>query len=439
MKIAVVGTGYVGLVSGACLAKMGNDVICVDVDEKKINALRSGVIPIYEPGLGEIVNECVANETLKFSVDIKEGLEHASVLFIAVGTPMGAGGQADLKYVLQVAKSVGENMTHPLIVVDKSTVPVGTAEKVSEVIASELAKRGVEIKFEVVSNPEFLKEGAAIEDFLKPDRVVVGSNGGWAEEVMRELYAPFMKNHDRFIAMDVKSAEMTKYAANAMLATKISFINEIAGICERVGADVNLVRKGIGSDARIGYSFIYAGCGYGGSCFPKDVEALIYTAKQNGFEPELLNAVEARNKAQKLVLFDKISRYFNEDLKGKTVAIWGLAFKPNTDDMREASSLTLINSLEKAGANIVAYDPKATDEAKKYLANSNIKYVKSKYDALNGADCMALVTEWSEFRSPDFIEMKKRLKNAVIFDGRNQYNAKNLKELGFKYFQIGVK
>lgn len=439
MKIAVIGTGYVGLVSGACLAKMGNSVICIDTDEEKINALSQGVVPIYEPGLSEMVSECYAGETLKFSTDIKDALNHANVLFIAVGTPMGANGQADLKYVLQVAKSIGENMTRPLIVVDKSTVPVGTADRVSDVIAKELAKRGADIEFDVVSNPEFLKEGAAIEDFLKPDRVVVGSNGGRAEEIMREIYAPFMKNHDRFIAMDVKSAEMTKYAANAMLATKISFINEIANICERVGADVNAVRKGIGSDSRIGYSFIYAGCGYGGSCFPKDVEALIYTARQNGFEPELLSAVESRNKAQKRVLFDKISNYFGGELSDKTIAIWGLAFKPNTDDMREASSLTLINLLEDAGANVVAYDPKAVNEAKKYLPNSKIKYVKSKYDALNGADCVALVTEWSEFRSPDFDEMKKRLKNPLIFDGRNQYNAKSLKELGFKYFQIGVR
>lgn len=439
MRIAVVGTGYVGLVSGACLAKMGNDVICVDVDEAKINALNNGVIPIYEPGLGEIVAECRANGALKFSVDIKEALAHASVLFIAVGTPMGADGQADLRYVLEVAKSIGQNLTSPLIVVDKSTVPVGTAEKVTEVIASELKARGENIKFEVVSNPEFLKEGAAVEDFLKPDRVVVGASSEWGQSVMRELYAPFMKNHDRFIAMDVKSAEMTKYAANAMLATKISFINEIAGICERVGADVNLVRKGIGSDSRIGYSFIYPGCGYGGSCFPKDVEALIYTARQNGFEPKVLSAVEARNAAQKTVLFEKISAFFGGNLSGKTVAIWGLAFKPNTDDMREASSLVLINALENAGANIVAYDPKAANEAKKYLPNSNLKFAPNKYDALNGADALALVTEWSEFRSPDFMEMKQRLKNAVIFDGRNQYDAKNLANLGFKYFQIGVK
>lgn len=439
MKIAVIGTGYVGLVSGACFAKMGNSVICVDVDSKKIKALKNGVVPIYEPGLADIVSECYKNGSLKFSTQITEALEHADVLFIAVGTPMGADGQADLKYVLSVAKSIGENLSKPLIVVDKSTVPVGTGAKVHEVIEAELKKRNVEVKFEVVSNPEFLKEGAAVEDFLKPDRVVIGASSEWGFSVMRELYEPFMKNHDRLICMDVKSAEMTKYAANSMLATKISFINEIANICERVGADVNLVRKGIGSDSRIGYSFIYPGCGYGGSCFPKDVEALIYTARQNGFEPELLNAVESRNKAQKRVLFDKIYNFFGGDLKGKTIALWGLAFKPNTDDMREASSLTLIKLLDEAGAKVVAYDPKSSEEAKKYMPNLDVKYTKNKYDALDNADAMVLVTEWSEFRSPDFMEIKERLKNAVIFDGRNQYNAKILAEHGFKYFQIGVK
>ncbi|AQW87666.1 UDP-glucose 6-dehydrogenase [Campylobacter pinnipediorum subsp. caledonicus] len=439
MKIGVVGTGYVGLVSGACLAKMGNSVICIDVDEKKIQDLKNSQIPIYEPGLAEIVFECIQNNSLLFSTDIKDALSHSDVLFIAVGTPMGSDGQADLKYVLQVAKSIGENITHPMIIVDKSTVPVGTGEKVSDIIHQEIQKRNLDIKFEVVSNPEFLKEGAAVEDFLKPDRVVVGSSTSWGDSVMRELYAPFMKNHDRFISMDVKSAEMTKYAANSMLATKISFINEIANICEKVGADVNLVRKGIGSDSRIGYSFIYPGCGYGGSCFPKDVEALIYTARENGFEPELLNAVELRNKAQKRVLFDKIYKFFNGNLKDKKIALWGLAFKPNTDDMREASSITLINLLEKESAIISAYDPKAVNEAKKYLKNSNLTYAKSKYDAVDDADCMVLLTEWSEFRSPDFYEIKNRLKNPVIFDGRNQYNLKTLQEIGFKYFQIGVK
>ncbi|WP_033915708.1 UDP-glucose dehydrogenase family protein [Campylobacter sputorum] len=438
MKIAVVGTGYVGLVSGACFAKMGNDVICVDVDENKINMLKNGEIPIYEPGLKEIVDECNKNCSLKFTTDIKEALEVSSMVFIAVGTPMGADGQADLKYVLEVAKSIGSNMKHELVIVNKSTVPVGTAMKVENVIKSELKKRNINLSFDIVSNPEFLKEGAAIEDFMKPDRVVVGAKSDKAFEIMHELYSPFMMSSDRFIKMDPKSAEMTKYAANSMLATKISFINEIAGICERVGADINAVRNGIGSDKRIGYNFIYPGCGYGGSCFPKDVEALIFTAKENGFEPEILLSVENRNKKQKMILFDKINKFFNSDLKGKIVTLWGLAFKPNTDDMREAPSIELVKALNKVGAKIVAYDPKAICEAKKYFKDIDVKYANNKYDALNNADCMVLVTEWQEFRSPDFYEIKNRLKNPVIFDGRNQYNKKNLNELGFKYFQIGV-
>lgn len=439
MKIAVIGTGYVGLVTGACLAKMGNDVLCVDIDEQKIEALKRGEIPIYEPGLAEIVSECIVNNSLKFSTQITDAINVAKVIFIAVGTPMGADGQADLRFVLDVAKSIGEHMSKPLIIVNKSTVPVGTAHKVRERIQSELTKRGVRVEFDVVSNPEFLKEGAAVEDFLKPDRVIVGSDSERASAIMRELYAPFMKNHDRFILMDIKSAEMTKYAANAMLATKISFINEMAAICELVGADINKVRKGIGSDPRIGYSFIYPGCGYGGSCFPKDVEALIFTARSNGFTPLILQAVESRNKAQKMVLFEKIYTYFNGDLKGKKVALWGLAFKPNTDDMREASSITLINTLNSAGASVIAYDPKAIKEAQKYLKDADISYVTSKYDALNDADVLALVTEWSEFRSPDFNEIKTRLKTPVIFDGRNQYDAQTLAKLGFEYYQIGVK
>ncbi|QMS68197.1 UDP-glucose dehydrogenase family protein [Campylobacter fetus] len=438
MKIAVVGTGYVGLVSGACFAKMGNDVICIDVAEEKIQNLKQGIIPIYEPGLKEIVIEYYEKQNLRFSTDIKEALSFANVVFIAVGTPMGGDGQADLRYVLQVAKSIGEHMQHPLVVVDKSTVPVGTAHKVSEVISKEQQNRGVEIKFEVVSNPEFLKEGAAVEDFLKPDRVVIGASSEFGFNALRELYAPFMKNHNRLIEMDVKSAEMTKYAANSMLATKISFINEMATICEKVGADINMVRRGIGSDSRIGYSFIYPGCGYGGSCFPKDVEALIYTAKQNGIDPLVLKAVEDRNKAQKRVIFDKINAYFNGNLKGKTIAIWGLAFKPNTDDMREATSITIINLLIKNGAKVQVFDPKAYAEAKIYFKDLDVIYAPNKYDALNGADCLALLTEWSEFRSPDFIEMKNRLKTPTIFDGRNQYDRNILKELGFIYFEIGV-
>lgn len=437
MKIAVIGTGYVGLVSGACFAKMGNEVTCVDIDESKISRLNSGEIIIYEPGLKEIVDETRANGSLKFSTNLPSALDGARVVFIAVGTPMGADGQADLRFVLGVAKDIGANLKHEMIIVDKSTVPVGTGEKVCEILENELKNRGEKFEIHVVSNPEFLKEGAAVEDFLKPDRVVIGASSKRAFDVMRELYAPFMKNHDRLIEMDIKSAEMTKYAANSMLATKISFMNEMACICERVGANINSVRKGIGSDARIGYSFIYPGCGYGGSCFPKDVEALIYTAKQNNFEPKILNAVEARNKEQKRVLFSKISNFFNGNLEGKKIAIWGLAFKPNTDDMREASSLVLIDELLKFGAKVCAYDPKSMSEAKRILGDK-ICYAQNKYDALDGADALVLVTEWQEFRSPDFYEIKSRLKNAVIFDGRNQYSAKMLCELGFDYFQIGV-
>lgn len=460
MKIAVVGSGYVGLVSGACLAKMGNNVICVDVDEAKIAALNAGQIPIYEPGLAEIVNECRANGALSFSTSLKDALDASDIIFIAVGTPMQADGAADLRYVLAVAKSIGEQMSHPLIIIDKSTVPVGTADKVSEVIAKQLLKRGKSISFEVVSNPEFLKEGAAIDDFLKPDRVVIGASSEHAFKVMRELYAPFMKSRERLIEMDVRSAEMTKYAANSMLATKISFINEMAGICELVGADINAVRKGIGSDSRIGYSFIYPGCGYGGSCFPKDVEALIHTASQNGFNPLILKATQERNERQKMVLFKKILEHFGVEcigdfrgindinalpaslqnsLRGKKIAIWGLTFKPNTDDMRQASSLVLVRALKACGADLSVYDPKGFKEAKIYFKDLALEYASSKYDALNNSDCMVLLTEWSEFRSPDFMEIKKRLNAPVIFDGRNQYSATSLSELGFKYYQIGVR
>lgn len=438
MRIGVIGTGYVGLVSGACFAKMGHDVLCVDVDENKINLLKNGEIPIYEPNLKEIVDECYKNKTLNFTTDIKEALNHSKALFIAVGTPMGGDGRADLKYVLAVAKSIGENLENEIIVIDKSTVPVGTADKVKEIIKIELKKRGKDIKFDVVSNPEFLKEGAAVEDFLKPDRVVIGCESDFAYDIMKEIYHPFMMSRERIIKMDIKSAEMTKYAANSMLATKISFINEIAMICERVGADINMVRAGIGSDSRIGYSFIYAGCGYGGSCFPKDVEALIYTAKEHGFDPLLLSAVEKRNYEQKLVLFQKLKSYFKGDLKDKTIAVWGLSFKPNTDDMREASSIVLINALNDAGAIIKTYDPKAYKEAKIYFKDiKNITYENDKYDATNNADALVLVTEWNEFRILDFDRLN--LKNKVIFDGRNQFNKDTMKKNGFDYFQIGVK
>ena len=372
--------------------------------------------------------------------DIKEALDKTDICFIAVGTPMGEDGSADLQYVLSVAKSIGENMTHHMYVIDKSTVPVGTAEKVKATIQKALDEKNSNLTFDVISNPEFLKEGAAIADFMKPDRVVIGAESDAAFDVMRELYAPFTVNHDRFVAMDIKSAEMTKYAANAMLATKISFMNEIANICERVGADVNKVRHGIGSDSRIGYSFIYPGCGYGGSCFPKDVQALAKTAKDYGYTPRILDAVEAVNYDQKKVISTKVINRFGEDLSGKTFAIWGLAFKPGTDDMREASSITIINELTKRGAKVKAYDPKAEQEAKThYLKDNNaVEYVQSKYDALNDAEAMILVTEWKEFRSPDFDEIKQRLKNPIIFDGRNQYNRKRLEENGFEYFEIGV-
>ena len=440
MKISVVGTGYVGLVSGTCFAEMGNDVICVDIDKKKIEALKEGIVPIYEPRLDKMVLENYKRETLKFTTNLKEALDNSNICFIAVGTPMGEDGSADLQYVLAVAKSIGELMSHDMFIIDKSTVPVGTADLVEETIQKELDKRGSKLTFDVISNPEFLKEGDAINDFMKPDRVVVGAKNQKAIDTMRELYAPFTRSHDRFISMDVKSAEMTKYTANAMLATKISFMNEIANICERVGADVNLVRHGIGSDSRIGYSFIYPGCGYGGSCFPKDVQALAKMAKDYGYNPKLLDAVEEVNYAQKRVIANKVIDRFGEDLKGKIFAIWGLAFKPETDDMREASSIVVINELTKRGAKIKAYDPKAIEEAKEFYLkdNNNIEYFNSKYTVLTNSDALILLTEWKEFRSPDFEEIKKRLKNPIIFDGRNQYNKHSLDNIGFEYYQIGV-
>lgn len=440
MKVSVIGTGYVGLVTGACFAQMGNRVTCVDIDSAKIENLKNGILPIYEPGLESMVAENYASQTLHFTTDTAAAVKSTDITFIAVGTPMGEDGSADLKYVLAVAKSIGEAMEHPIIIVDKSTVPVGTAQKVRDTIQAELEKRGEHLDFHVVSNPEFLKEGAAIEDFMKPDRVVVGAESEVAMQRMRELYDPFMKNHDRFIGMDIRSAEMTKYAANAMLATKISFMNEMANICERVGADVNEVRHGIGSDSRIGFSFIYPGCGYGGSCFPKDVQALCKTAEDSGYQPRILNAVEAVNGDQKSVLADKVIKRFGTDLKGKTFAVWGLAFKPGTDDMREASSVVIIKRLTDLGAKVQAYDPKARHEAETcYLKdNQNVAYVESKYTALNDADALLLITEWQEFRSPDFDEMAKRLKHPVIFDGRNQYHKERMADIGFDYIQIGV-
>ncbi|MGP1450819.1 MAG: UDP-glucose dehydrogenase family protein [Wolinella sp.] len=440
MRIAVIGTGYVGLVSGACFAEMGNRVTCVDVNIEKIDALKRGLIPIYEPGLEEMVLGNHRKDSLRFSTNLKEALSDAELAFIAVGTPMGEDGSADLQYVLAVAREIGACMTRYLVVVDKSTVPVGTARLVRNEILSVQKRLGVEIEFDVVSNPEFLKEGDAIKDFLKPDRVVVGSDSPRAMEIMRELYAPFTHSRDRFIGMGIESAEMTKYAANAMLATKISFMNEIANICEIVGADVNDVRKGIGSDSRIGYSFIYPGCGYGGSCFPKDVKALEKIALNAGISPKIISAVEAVNSDQKRVLARKIFTRFGENLKGKKFGIWGLSFKPETDDMREASSIVLISELLEHGASVQVYDPKAMEEAQKHYLkhHTGIFYAKSKYDALDGADAMILVTEWKEFRSPDFDEIKARLARAIIFDGRNQYKRERMAELGIEYHQIGV-
>lgn len=440
MNLTIVGTGYVGLVTGTCFAEMGNTVTCVDIDEKKIENLKNGIIPIYEPGLEAMVKGNIANGTLKFSTKLADCLNLCDMAFIAVGTPMGEDGSADLQYVLAVAKEIGQNINQPLIVVDKSTVPVGTADLVHQTIAIELKKREVNIAFEVVSNPEFLKEGDAISDFLKPDRVVVGTKSKETAEKMRRLYAPFFRSSmDRMIVMDVRSAEMTKYVANAMLATKISFMNEVSNICELVGADVNKVRVGIGSDSRIGYSFIYPGSGYGGSCFPKDVKALKRTAEKAGYKAQLLNAVEDVNDRQKLVIADKILKHYGPDLKGKTFGVWGLSFKPGTDDMREAPAIYIIKKLVEHGAQIKAYDPKAIHEAQEfYLKNvPNVWYVNSKYDAVTDADAMVLLTEWKEFRSPDFSELEKRLKSKTIFDGRNQYDDLRMSELGFEYFQIG--
>ncbi|WP_301007848.1 MULTISPECIES: UDP-glucose dehydrogenase family protein [Helicobacter] len=440
MNIAMIGTGYVGLVSGTCFAEIGNRVVCVDVVESKIAQLKSGEIPIYEPGLEELVNKNYQNGNLYFTTSLQEALKNCEIVFIAVGTPMGEDGSADLQYVLQAAKEIGETMESQLIVVDKSTVPVGTAQKVQLTINEALKARKKKIPFGVASNPEFLKEGDAINDFLKPDRVVIGAEEEWVKERLKELYAPFCRSRDRFIVMDIKSAEMTKYAANAMLATKISFINEIANICEAVGANVNDVRVGIGSDKRIGYNFIYPGCGYGGSCFPKDVKALSRIALENGMNPKVICAVEQVNYEQKRILGKKIVQHFGNDLSERQICVWGLSFKPETDDMREATSIVLINELIARGAVVKAYDPKAMQEAQQFYLKGipNILYAKNKYDALENCDCLVLVTEWKEFRSPDFLEIKERLKTPIIFDGRNQYNAKRLKELGFTYYEIGV-
>ncbi len=438
MKLSVIGTGYVGLVSGTCFAEMGNDVICVDNDKSKIDKLLKGEIPIWEPGLEEMVQRNVKQERLSFTTNIKETVEKTDICFIAVGTPPGEDGSADLQYVLAVARDIGTYMNEYKVIINKSTVPVGTADLVKAEIQKILDERNVNYQFDVVSNPEFLKEGDAINDCLKPDRVVVGTDSPKCVEILKELYAPFARSHEKLIIMSVRSAEMTKYAANAMLATKISFMNDIANLCELMGADISEVRHGIGSDSRIGYKFIYPGVGYGGSCFPKDVKALIKMAKKVNSETRVLQAVEDVNDYQKRVLIKKVKKHFGEDLSRFTFAVWGLAFKPKTDDMREATSITVIEGLIQAGAKIQAYDPVAMDEANRVFGdNPEIQYTLGNYDALKGADALLLITEWNQFRYPDFQKVKNLLKNPVIFDGRNQYNPKELKELGFVYYGIG--
>ncbi len=438
MKITIFGSGYVGLVTGACLADVGNDVLCVDIDARKIDMLKQGKLPIYEPGLEAMVNSNAQAGRLAFTTDIAAGVAHGLFQFIAVGTPPDEDGSADMQYVLAVAKSIGEHMDSYRVVVNKSTVPVGTADRVRATLQSALAARGQHVEFDVVSNPEFLKEGAAVDDFMKPDRIVIGTDNPRTTELLRALYAPFNRSHERLVVMDIRSAELTKYAANAMLATKISFMNELANIAERLGADIEQVRIGIGSDPRIGYHFIYPGCGYGGSCFPKDVQALERTATQAGYQAELLRAVEAVNHRQKEVLFQKIEKHFNGNLQGRTFALWGLAFKPNTDDMRAASSRTLMEALWARGARVQAYDPEAMDEARRiYGERADLVLCTSPAAALEGADALALVTEWKSFRSPDFNKIKIALKQPLIFDGRNLYDPQMLAKEGFIYYGIG--
>ncbi len=438
MKISIVGTGYVGLVTGACLADAGNDVLCLDLDESKIKILKDGRIPIHEPGLLDIVRKNVAAGRLRFTTSIEESVAFGLVQFIAVGTPPDEDGSADLKYVLAASRNIGRHMTSEKVVVDKSTVPVGTADKVHAAIADELAQRKSDLPFHVVSNPEFLKEGAAVEDFQRPDRIVVGVDSARATEVMRQIYAPFQRNHDKLMVMDVRSAELTKYAANAMLATRISFMNELANLAETLGADIEQVRMGIGSDSRIGYSFLYAGCGYGGSCFPKDVKALIKTAAENGHTLQVLTAVEDANEAQKSVLVNKITKAFGNDLTGKRFALWGLAFKPNTDDMREAPSRVIIDALLSRSATVCAYDPVAMEEAKRVLGSS-IDFANRAVDAIEGADALVIVTEWKEFRSPSFELLAEKLNTKRIFDGRNLYDPGMPAQYGLIYEAIGRK
>jgi len=442
MKLTIIGTGYVGLVTGACFAEIGSQVTCVDIDAQKIDLLKKGVLPIYEPGLEKIVRENLVDGTLRFTTRLADAVDDCGIFFIAVGTPPGEDGSADLTYVLEVARQIGQHMTQYAVIVDKSTVPVGTADQVTRVIQGELDRRGVDLPFDVVSNPEFLKEGAAINDFLKPDRLIVGVNTDRAAKIMRRLYAPFSMNRDKMIFMNVRDAEMTKYAANAMLATKISFMNEIAGMCENLGVDVENVRKGIGSDTRIGYSFIYPGCGYGGSCFPKDVKALIKTARDIGVYPSVLTAVEERNNLQKQVLGDKVRSRFGPDLTGRCLALWGLAFKPGTDDMREAAAIVFLQDVMAAGATVQAYDPVAMTQASRelpgdWLASGRLALMDDPYQVLENADALALVTEWKAFRQPDFKRMRQIMKTPIIFDGRNQYDPEEMVEFGFEYHGIG--
>jgi len=442
VKLTIVGTGYVGLVTGACFAEMGNAVTCVDIDVKKVEGLKKGVLPIYEPGLEEVVLRNHREGRLQFVTSLADPAAESQVYFIAVGTPPGEDGSADLRHVLAVAADIGRHISSYSVIVDKSTVPVGTAEKVRAAIQHQLTLRKAQVAFDVVSNPEFLKEGAAVDDFMRPDRVVVGTDSERAQAIMHELYSAFMRNHERILYMGIKEAEMTKYTANAMLATKISFMNEIANLCDRMGVDVEDVRLGIGSDSRIGYSFIYPGAGYGGSCFPKDVKALIHMAQLNEFDAKVLLAVEARNQAQKHVLFEKIVARFGQDLSGRAFGLWGLAFKPGTDDMREASSLTLLHALIAAGATVKAYDPVAIESARRELParwfeTGALKLVEHQYDAIEGTDALVLVTEWKPFRHPDFTLIKKLLKQAIIFDGRNQYEPSFLRDAGFEYQGIG--
>ncbi|MGL5007703.1 MAG: UDP-glucose dehydrogenase family protein [Plesiomonas sp.] len=438
MKVTVFGIGYVGLVQAAVLAEVGHDVLCVDVDAQKVENLKKGIIPIYEPGLTPLVSTNFETGRLAFTTDAAAGVMHGDIQFIAVGTPPDEDGSADLKYVLTVAKTIAEHMQTHKIIVDKSTVPVGTADRVVDAVQAVLSARGSELTFDVVSNPEFLKEGAAVSDCMKPDRIVIGSSNADAIDVMRELYAPFNRNHDRMICMDVRSAELTKYAANCMLATKISFMNEMANLAEHLGADIEMVRKGIGSDPRIGYHFIYPGCGYGGSCFPKDVQALVRTAESIGYQPQLLQAVEGVNNRQKYKLPETIKQHFGKDLSGKTFAVWGLSFKPNTDDMREASSRVLMEELWAAGAQVQAYDPEAMEETQRiYGSRTDLCLMGTKEAALKGADALIICTEWQNFRAPDFDLLKQQLQHAVIFDGRNLYEPERMKRRGFTYYGIG--